>query len=115
MFDIGGGELLLILLVVLVLFGPKKIPEAARMIGLGMQKFKKAQAEFKSQIDDLNKEITKQADIVSGGMSVDFDSGREDEYDRQKSQNRDSAGSSSTETGPDNNHDDIEKPAAPAI
>ena len=39
---LGTGELLVILLVVLVLFGGKKLPELARSIGLGIREFKKA-------------------------------------------------------------------------
>jgi len=39
---LGTGELLVILSVVLVLFGGKKLPELARSIGLGVREFKKA-------------------------------------------------------------------------
>lgn len=38
----GSGELIVILCVVLVLFGGKKLPELARSIGLGIREFKKA-------------------------------------------------------------------------
>jgi len=51
MFDIGGGELLLILIAVLVFFGPKKLPELARSVGRGMREFKRAQREFTDQIN----------------------------------------------------------------
>lgn len=39
---IGTGELVVILCVVLILFGGKKLPELARSIGLGIREFKKA-------------------------------------------------------------------------
>lgn len=39
---IGSMELIVILLVVLVLFGGKKLPEFARSLGLGIREFKKA-------------------------------------------------------------------------
>lgn len=39
---LGTGELIIILCVVLVLFGGKKLPELARSIGLGIREFKKA-------------------------------------------------------------------------
>lgn len=39
---IGTGELIVILCVILVLFGGKKLPELARSIGLGIREFKKA-------------------------------------------------------------------------
>jgi TatA/E family protein of Tat protein translocase len=57
MFDIGGGELILILLAILVLFGPKKIPEIAQMIGRGVQQVKKAQSQFESQMSDIRDDM----------------------------------------------------------
>lgn len=57
MFDIGGGELLLILLAILLLFGPKKIPEIMRMFGKGLGKIKQAQTELKQQIREIEKEV----------------------------------------------------------
>ena len=39
---LGTGELIVILLLVLVLFGGKKLPELARSIGLGIREFKRA-------------------------------------------------------------------------
>ncbi len=57
MFDVGGGELLLIILAIIVLFGPKKIPEVMKMVNQGMQKVRKAQSEIQSQINNLQDEI----------------------------------------------------------
>ena len=55
MFGLGGQELLLILFVVLLFFGPSKLPELARGLGKGMREFKKAQAylehEFNKAVD----------------------------------------------------------------
>lgn len=42
---IGGHELLLILLIVILLFGAKKIPELAKGLGNGLREFKKASSE----------------------------------------------------------------------
>ena len=53
MFGLGAQELLLILLIVILLFGAKKIPEIAR--GLG-----KSVAEFKKGARDLDEEIRKE-------------------------------------------------------
>lgn len=39
---IGTGELLIIMLVILILFGGKKLPEFARSLGQGIREFKKA-------------------------------------------------------------------------
>lgn len=51
MFDnIGMGELLIILLVVLVLFGSKKIPDLAQGLGKGIREFKKALRDVEEDI-----------------------------------------------------------------
>ncbi len=60
MFNIGGGELFLILFIVLLLFGPKKIPEFARALGKGMREFKNATDEIKKEIDKSSNEIKKE-------------------------------------------------------
>ena len=41
-FNLGGGEIILILAIVLILFGAKKLPELARGLGQGIKEFKKA-------------------------------------------------------------------------
>jgi len=47
----GPGEWIIIALVVVVLFGGKKIPELARGLGRSIQEFKKAKNEIKEEID----------------------------------------------------------------
>lgn len=53
---IGTQELLIILVIVLLLFGAKKLPELARGLGKSMQEFKKATREveenFRDAMDD---------------------------------------------------------------
>lgn len=65
MFDIGGPELIIILLAVILLFGPKRIPEFTKMMGKGIQKIRSAQSQFNSQINDIRSEIESQTDINS--------------------------------------------------
>ncbi|MBD3373843.1 twin-arginine translocase TatA/TatE family subunit [candidate division KSB1 bacterium] len=48
---IGMPEMMIILLVVLLLFGSKRLPDLARSIGKSMQEFKKAADEVKKEID----------------------------------------------------------------
>jgi TatA/E family protein of Tat protein translocase len=55
MLNIGPQELILILVVALVIVGPKKLPELARAIGRGMNEFRKIQDEVKDLVTfDLN-------------------------------------------------------------
>lgn len=65
MFDVGGGELILIVLAIIVLFGPKKIPEIAQMFGKGMQHFRKAQQELKDQISIVQTEVNREINNVN--------------------------------------------------
>ncbi len=65
MFDVGGGELILIVLAIIVLFGPKKIPEIAQMFGKGMQQFRKAQQELKDQISIVQTEVNREINNVN--------------------------------------------------
>ena len=48
--NLGMGELLVILIVVLLLFGSKKIPEIAQGLGKGIREFKKSIKEVEDQI-----------------------------------------------------------------
>ncbi len=59
LFGIGGPEIILILFVILLLFGAKKIPELARGMGKGIREFKDATKEIKDEIDEAGKEVNK--------------------------------------------------------
>ena len=42
LFNLGGGEIILILALILILFGARKLPELAKGLGQGIKEFKKA-------------------------------------------------------------------------
>lgn len=48
--NLGGQEVVIIFLIVLLLFGAKKLPELARGIGKSMGEFKKAREDFEKEI-----------------------------------------------------------------
>jgi Tat protein translocase TatB subunit len=50
MFNIGPQELLIILIVALVVVGPKRLPELGRTIGRGLNEFRKLQDEVKDMV-----------------------------------------------------------------
>jgi Tat protein translocase TatB subunit len=54
--SVGPLELLLVLTVALVVFGPNKLPEAARTLGRFLNRLRQAMDEFKSQVRVLEKE-----------------------------------------------------------
>jgi len=48
--SLGFGEILVIMFIVLLLFGAKKLPELARGLGQGMREFRKATTEIQDEI-----------------------------------------------------------------
>ncbi len=61
-FDISGGEIFIIMIIILIVFGPGKIPEIARKIGKGMAEVRKASNTIKHEImsesENIRKEVT---------------------------------------------------------
>ncbi|MDZ7623268.1 MAG: twin-arginine translocase TatA/TatE family subunit [Ignavibacteriaceae bacterium] len=57
--NLGAGEIILIVLVVLLLFGAKKIPELARGIGKGMSEFKKGIKDVETEIKSADTDSKK--------------------------------------------------------
>ena len=51
--NFGGGEIILIFLIVLLLFGAKKVPELFRSLGKGVNEFRKAKNEWEQDIHDV--------------------------------------------------------------
>ncbi|QKG53366.1 twin-arginine translocase TatA/TatE family subunit [Hymenobacter sp. BRD67] len=49
--DIGGSELILIMVVILIFFGANKIPELARGLGKGIREFKDASSEIRNEFE----------------------------------------------------------------
>lgn len=52
MFGLGPWEIAIILLVVLLLFGGRKIPQLAKDLGSGIREFKKSVSETQKEIED---------------------------------------------------------------
>ena len=51
MFDIGFQELILILVVALLVFGPTRLPELGRALGRAMREFRRATEEFRTTVE----------------------------------------------------------------
>ena len=54
---LGPWEIGLIILVIIILFGGKKLPELARGLGLGLREFKKATKEIKDEVQSATDEV----------------------------------------------------------
>ena len=56
LFNLGGGEVILIFAVILLLFGAKKLPELARGLGMGIKEFKKATRDVTDEMHNAMNE-----------------------------------------------------------
>jgi len=57
MFDVGLPELLVIVAIALIVFGPNKLPELAKAFGKAMREFKKATEEMKESFEEETKDL----------------------------------------------------------
>jgi sec-independent protein translocase protein TatA len=57
--NIGGGSFILIILVILLLFGAKRIPELARGLGRGIREFKDATKDIQNDLEEGMKDKKK--------------------------------------------------------
>jgi sec-independent protein translocase protein TatA len=69
--NLGGPDLIIILLIILVLFGAKKLPELARGMGSAIKEFQKAKDEFTDELHSAGKtDAAKTADVRTPTATV---------------------------------------------
>lgn len=79
-FNFGGGEIFIILMVFILLFGAKRIPEVARALGKGMREIRNATSDIQREIKDatgdgvnlsrqMEEKIKQQARDIEGAIS----------------------------------------------
>ena len=61
--SLGFWEIVLIVIVILVLFGPKRIPELARALGRANYEFKKAKSDIEAESKELIENSEKAAEV----------------------------------------------------
>lgn len=68
--SLGPAEILVVLVIALLVFGPNKMPDIARQVGKGMREFKRVQQHLKSELRDVVSEFDAPS---SGTPTVDVD------------------------------------------
>jgi len=66
MGNLGATEIILIVLVILVFFGAKKIPELAQGLGKGIREFRKATREVQDDVETDVKKINEKKEELKG-------------------------------------------------
>lgn len=80
----GPTELIILLVIILLLFGAKRIPELAKGLGSGMREFRKSST---GDYDEVDKENKKEQELSAGGDDEDEEKLKEDassEADREE-------------------------------
>ncbi len=91
MFGLGIPELIIIFVIALIVFGPKKLPDLGKSIGRAMAEFKKASEEFQESVRSEMREVEKSADLEEvkklgslENLSADKETGSGKPADEQK-------------------------------
>jgi len=95
MFGIGGQELFLILILALIILGPKKLPEVARYLGKAIGEFQRTAEEIKQEIDisaDLKDSHSASSDTDTPNESSEDTEADAEENDADKSVNKEKDG-----------------------
>ena len=76
MFGIGIPEIILILIVGLIVFGPSKLPEVGRAVGKAMREFKKASSAFSASLNEMDRpsppatQVSQQSETIAAAKST---------------------------------------------
>jgi len=71
MFGVSGTELLVIMVVVLIVFGPKDLPKAMRSAGSFMRTFNRMKGEYRRQFDQALRDVESELEVKEIRNSVE--------------------------------------------
>ncbi len=123
MFGIGPTELIVILVIALLVIGPKKLPDLAKSLGKGLAEFRRATSDITTELDNARivvqdqveqaasaheKNIDKKrapASSEAGSAEPDTDDDKDGDGDNDDKENRDSGDNGHDKTGDKRNDD----------
>jgi sec-independent protein translocase protein TatA len=100
-FNISGGEIFVIILVIYIVFGPSRIPEIARWLGKGINEVKRATGEIRNEIDRETGDIRNTSKKINDDFKKEFS-----DIDNFKSDLKDTKPEHSVENSSDKPDDD---------
>ncbi|MBW6480256.1 MAG: twin-arginine translocase TatA/TatE family subunit [Bacteroidales bacterium] len=110
LFGISGGEIFIIVLLILIFFGPKRIPEIARTLGKGINEIKKVQRDINAEINRYSDEIENPVKQVKEDIEG-FSKGLNKAADiHGNADNAPEGNEDSADTVAENNEDDLPYP-----
>jgi TatA/E family protein of Tat protein translocase len=117
MFNIGLPELLIIVAIALIVFGPNKLPELAKAFGKAMREFKKATEEVKESFEAETKDLEELKDTLTqenllADLAEDIATSTEPSTETPLSEK--GTGTSEAETEAIADHEDLVSPETPS-
>lgn len=84
MFGIGSTELIVILVIALLVLGPKRLPELARSLGRGLAEFRKATSELTEDLDNARIMVDEEVRGATHDADLEAENRRRDAEERRK-------------------------------
>lgn len=88
MFDLGVQELIVIFIVALLVFGPKRLPELGRTLGKGIAELKRAMHGVKEQMDaeiqEIKNPVSLETDIYKSEQKTEHETASSDAKDTER-------------------------------